>query len=54
MKGLNIYNEPPFFDAVYAIVSPFVKEKTIRRVSCSDLMRQGNICLLLEGFGEML
>lgn len=32
MKGLNFYNEPPFFDAVYAIFRPLMKEKSKRRM----------------------
>ena len=33
MKGIVMYNESPFFDVIYAMISPFMKEKTKKRVS---------------------
>jgi hypothetical protein len=33
MKGLHLYNEPSFFDAMYALFSPLMKQKTKDRVS---------------------
>lgn len=32
LKQINMYNEPPFFDALFAIISSFMKEKTKSRV----------------------
>ncbi|XP_052817590.1 alpha-tocopherol transfer protein-like [Mya arenaria] len=32
MKGLHMYNEPTFFDAVYALFSPLMKQKTKDRM----------------------
>lgn len=32
LKGINMYNEPPFFDAFFTIVSSFMKAKTKSRV----------------------
>ncbi|XP_060565140.1 alpha-tocopherol transfer protein-like [Ruditapes philippinarum] len=32
MKGLHLYNEPSFFDAMYALFSPLMKQKTKDRM----------------------
>lgn len=32
LKGVNMYNEPPFFDAVFAILKSFMKEKMKSRI----------------------
>lgn len=33
MKGLHLYNEPAFFDAMYALFSHLMKQKNKDRVS---------------------
>ena len=40
MKAMHIYNEPPFFDAVWELFKPLMREKTLNRVG-----RTLNICL---------
>lgn len=32
MKGFHMYNEPPFFDAIWAMFSPLMREKTKSRM----------------------
>ena len=32
-KGFHIYNEPPFFDSVWTLISPLLKEKTRNRMN---------------------
>ena len=32
-KGIHYLNEPIIFDAIFAIVRPFMKEKILQRVS---------------------
>ena len=32
MKSLHMYNEPAFFDAIFALFSPLMKQKTKDRV----------------------
>ena len=32
MKGINMYNEPPFFDLIFSVLSSFMKDKTKSRV----------------------
>ena len=32
-KGVHYLNEPIIFDAIFAIVRPFMKEKILQRVS---------------------
>jgi len=32
LKGLHLVNEPLIFSAIFAIVRPFLKEKTVKRV----------------------
>jgi len=36
IKGLHIVNEPSIFGTVFAVVKPFLKEKTVKRV-CYNL-----------------
>ena len=32
IKGLHVVNEPSIFGTVFAVVKPFLKEKTVKRV----------------------
>lgn len=44
IKGLHIVNEPSIFGTVFAVVKPFLKEKTVKRVCIYHL-----ICILNVG-----
>jgi len=35
MKGIHVYNEPSFFDLIFAMFSPFMSQKLLARVSVS-------------------
>jgi len=32
LKGMHLINEPSVFSVIFAIVKPFLKEKTVQRV----------------------
>jgi hypothetical protein len=47
-KGFHVINQPFYFDAVFAVLKPFLKDKIRRRVSKLHTYRLGNttICNL--------
>jgi len=42
LKGLHFINEPSVFSLIFALVKPFLKEKTVKRV-CIILLIQNLI-----------
>jgi len=38
IKGLHVVNEASIFGTIFAIVKPFLKEKTVKRVCITQVM----------------